>query len=60
MDDTRSCTCGSGLRRQPQYDARGIFLTYTCQQCHQSRMSRYRRDVLRDPNYLCDEPIEED
>jgi hypothetical protein len=43
-----------------QYDARGIFLTYTCDKCHARKMSIYRPDVLTDPNYWHDEPIDED
>lgn len=41
-------------------DARGIFLTYTCPKCHDAKMATYRRDVLHDPDYWHDEPIEED
>lgn len=51
----RSCRCGSGLEKHANYDARGIFLCYTCQQCHQREMGKYRQDVLRDPNYHADE-----
>jgi hypothetical protein len=43
-----------------QYDARGIFLTYTCDKCHDRKMSIYRPDVLTDPDYWHDEPIDED
>ncbi len=56
----RPCTCGSNLPRRAAYDARGIFLTYVCDQCETDKMSRYRSDVLTDPNYEADEPIDED
>jgi hypothetical protein len=55
-----SCTCGSGKERRAAYDARGIFLCYVCDCCEGPRLSRYRSDVLTDPNYWHDEPIEED
>lgn len=52
------CPCGSGEPGEAQYDARGIFLTYTCPKCHKDKMKGFRRDVLTDPNYWADEPIE--
>lgn len=52
------CACQSGLCREAQYDARGIFLTYTCPRCHARKMSGFRADVLTDPNYWHDEPID--
>lgn len=55
---TRPCTCGSGLASRWQYDARGIELTRTCEKCHDERMSHYRKDVLTDPNYWTDEPVD--
>lgn len=58
--NTRPCDCGSGLPRHANYDARGIFLTYSCERCHQRKMSKYRHDVLTNPNYHADEQIEED
>lgn len=56
----RSCRCGSGFPRQEQYDARGIFLCYTCEQCHQREMGKCVTDVLRSLNYHRDEQTEED
>jgi hypothetical protein len=56
----RACLCGSGKPREAQYDARGIFLTYTCSRCEKEKLSHYRSDVLTDPGYWHDEPIEED
>jgi hypothetical protein len=56
----RECPCGSGLYRNENYDARGIFLTFTCEKCKKVKLSKYRKDVLEDPNYWHDEPIDED
>ena len=42
------------------YDARGIFLTYTCENCHDRKMAQFRPDVLTDPSYWTDEAIEDD
>jgi hypothetical protein len=57
---SNTCPCGSGKRKSAQYDARGIFLTYTCDDCHDRKMAGYRPDVLTDPGYWTDEPIDED
>jgi len=56
----RLCSCGSGEEHRANYDARGIFLTFTCSKCHKRKMSGFRPEVLTDPNYYADEPIEED
>ena len=56
----RACPCGSGLERRAQHDARGIFLTYTCATCHDRRIAGFRTEVLTDPAYDTDEPIDED
>lgn len=47
----KPCHCGSGLERHANYDARGIFLTYTCEKCHKEKMARYRPEVLTNSNY---------
>lgn len=52
------CICGSGLEQHRNYDARGIYLCATCDVCHDKKMAGYRPDVLSDPNYWSDEPIE--
>ena len=54
----RLCNCDSGLERDAEYDARGIFLTYACDRCRARKLRGYRADVLEDPNYWHDEPIE--
>jgi cbb3-type cytochrome oxidase cytochrome c subunit len=51
------CACQSGEYREAQYDARGIFLTYTCRKCHRTKMQGFRADVLTDTNYWTDEDI---
>ena len=58
--DRKPCPCGSGKMRFPQLDARGIFLCFTCHDCHTKKMKTYRPNVLTDPNYWADEQIEPD
>jgi hypothetical protein len=58
MDDLKYHPC-SRDQRVTQRDARG-FLCFTCDTCYKAKMSRYRLDVLNDPNYWADEAIEED
>jgi hypothetical protein len=57
---SHACSCGSGKPKSAQYDARGIFLTNTCEDCHDRKMAEFRPDVLTDPDYWTDEPIDED
>jgi hypothetical protein len=52
------CCCGSGEVREAEFDARGIFLCYVCDQCRAEKLRGYRSDVLSDPDYWADEPIE--
>lgn len=54
------CHCGSGQYAPARFDARGIFLTYACDKCVKEKLSGYRPEVLTDPNYQCDEPIDGD
>ena len=54
------CPCGSGKEASAEFDARGIFLTYACPDCREEKLSKYRPDVLTDPNYWADEDIDED
>ena len=60
MHRSRPCPCGSGEPSMWQNDARGIPLCRTCDACHDEKMQRYRPDVLDDPGYDAEEPIEED
>jgi hypothetical protein len=62
-DDTippRPCHCGSSRESWELYDARGIYCCRVCTACEERQRSRYRKDVLDNPNYDCDEPIEPD
>lgn len=54
------CPCGSGYARRARYDARGYFLAFVCDRCETAKMSKYRPDVLTNPNYDADEAFEED
>lgn len=54
------CSCGSGNLRYDLTDARGIFCRYVCEDCEDKYRQTYRADVMDDPNYECDEPIEDD
>jgi hypothetical protein len=56
----RPCSCGSGQIAEPQYDARGIYLTSCCDACRKERLAGFRPEVLNDPGYECNEPIEPD
>jgi hypothetical protein len=54
------CPCGSGKDSYWQHDARGIPLCRTCDDCHETKMKRYRQEVLTNPSYEADEPIDAD
>lgn len=41
-----------------EVDARGIPLARVCDKCRKQKLSGYRPEVLTNPNYECDEPIE--
>jgi hypothetical protein len=60
MNGIRPCPCGSGKPSWPEYDARGIYLTRACEDCRDEKLSQFRPEVLTDPAYECDEPIDED
>ena len=40
--DPKKCLCGSGLEKDEEYDARGIFLTYACDKCREKKLAGYR------------------
>jgi hypothetical protein len=46
-------------RRQPLYDARGIFCTYVCHICEAHKRDQFRPEIFSDPDYWTDEPVEE-
>ena len=54
----RECNCGSGKRSWWENDARGIALARVCEECVAERLAPFRPEVLTDPGYLADEPID--
>lgn len=56
----RLCPCGSGKESWWENDARGIPLARVCESCRSEKLKRFRPDVLTDPDYWHDEPIDED
>ena len=48
----------SGLWMEDACDARGIYIAKVCDQCRDEKLPGYRPEVLTDPNYHADEPIE--
>ena len=40
-----------------EHDARGIYLTRVCDKCRDTKLRKYRPEVLTDSGYWCDEPI---
>ena len=54
----KRCPCGSGLQATIAYDARGIELGLVCNRCESAKLSKFRPDVLTDPNYPTFEDIE--
>ena len=58
IDREKACSCGSGIPRTAQYDGYGIFLTFTCTECYEQKISKFRKDIFT--RYKTTEPIEED
>jgi hypothetical protein len=56
----RPCSCGSGLDSEWHHDARGIELFRGCEKCAPEKLKRYRPEVLNNPRYEADEPIDGD
>jgi hypothetical protein len=54
------CPCGSGEWPWVGLDARGIPLGYMCGKCEKEKLAAFRPEVLTDPNYDHDEPIDPD
>ena len=54
------CYCGSGKESRWEHDARGIPLCRVCDKCRKAKLGRYRPEVLSDPDYETEEPVEED
>lgn len=62
VPEHKQCNCGSGKWKEAQYDGNGIFCTYTCDDCHDEKMSHYRPEILNRPytSEDVDEPIDYD
>lgn len=60
VHEKRLCSCGSGKPSHWYKDARGIELFRGCPTCAPAKLATYRPEVLTNPNYHADEPIEED
>lgn len=60
MSKARPCPCGSGQLSWWEYDARGIELCRACPACRAEKLKHYRPEVLSNPNYEADEPIDAD
>ena len=56
----RLCNCGSEKESWWICDARFIPLTRVCEDCEEIKKKAYRIDVLVNPDYECNEEIEED
>jgi hypothetical protein len=56
----RECTCGSGCKSWWENDARGIPLARVCPKCRVEKLAKFRPEVLTNPQYETDEPIEGD
>lgn len=54
----KKCSCGSGNNAVWIYDARGIPLAKVCGDCKQTKLSKFRPEILVDPSYETDEQIE--
>ena len=54
-----NCICGSDKPQHRNYDARGIYLCATCEDCYERKMAIYRPEVLTDSDYGHDEPIDD-
>lgn len=56
---SRPCPCGSGKESWWESDARGIPLARVCVECKREKLSKFRQEVLTNPQYETDEPIED-
>lgn len=55
--DKKICSCGSGEMSRWEFDARGIPLTRCCSECRDTKLNKYRPEVLSDSDYDADEAI---
>jgi hypothetical protein len=56
----RECPCGSGCNSWWESDARGIPLARVCPKCRAEKLAKFKPEVLTNPSYETDEPIEGD
>ena len=57
-NSSRLCTSPD---KWAEYDGRGIFLCYVCDECKSAKLSQYRPEILHPYTQAdVDEPIEED
>lgn len=56
----RLCDCGSGKSSIIQYDADGIYLCRTCEDCYQKKMGRFRPDIQTVSSAAYGEVVDED
>ncbi len=56
----RECPCGSGEYPVELYDARGIYAGKVCSKCEREKRAQFRPEIFTDPNYECDEPIDDE
>lgn len=54
------CSCGSGESASAVYDARGIFVFFSCAKCDAEKRKGYRTDIFTDPNYRTNEDVEDE
>lgn len=54
------CPCGSAHPSHWAHDARGIPLARVCEKCEATRLAAYRPEVLTNPDYDHEEPIDPD
>jgi hypothetical protein len=54
----RCYRCDRDVQAPQRMDARGIFITYACDECWPEIAKQYRPEVLTDSQYEADEPIE--
>ncbi len=61
MTNSQTCPrCEKEVYAEARFDARGIYITRCCDECWAEVKKGYREDVLSNPNYECDEPIDEE
>ena len=59
--EAKLCPCGSGEDRFPLHDARGIFVSYVCDQCEKEVKNSCRPEIFEDCNYdTFGEQVEDD